>query len=519
MKWAAGVRVYPLAAVAEVRVASAGRHGRPTLIVVPRAGCDLLRQLLKDTRPSAEADPDTLLLAPGSMVAAAEAFATTVQARLTASADSGQTEALVDTGILPLVAVGVDTRAVFDGTTVTLEVTSPKASLDKVRTYSRRIPVSAVVDVELAHPGRTGTLRFVLAGAGAQQARVDLRADLDTVQLIPDAGQVYAVLAAAVLGAVRRRRTMAEAPNGEREPTASVVPTPVPPTSTAVPTPPQPRATASAGHSPTSIPRELADMPMTPPVMPGSYPAVDRSAAPPPLPIDLGGTDPSAESTQTSAAPLAETRPSWRERRAEKRSAKEHEKAVADWQAEQELLDRVAGVARDAARGGAGALVGAGIILKNSEAPLWAGTGALIEPRRQPGRYVGSYSGVSFRVAPGLRYSVGGSRGRYVPGPEVQTPVDSGRVAITSQRVTFLGSRTTREWVFSKLVGVDASKDGKTLLIHVSNRQKVSGLHFKKVTDDFVTFLALGVAIAQHGPAAIASECEQTAAAHRSQRP
>jgi hypothetical protein len=73
--------------------------------------------------------------------------------------------------------------------------------------------------------------------------------------------------------------------------------------------------------------------------------------------------------------------------------------------------------------------------------------------------------------------------------------------------------------VCTKLVGVDASRDAKTLLIHVSNRLKVSGLHFKKVTDDFATFLALGVAIAQHGAAAAAVQCEQTAAAHRSQRP
>lgn len=49
-----------------------------------------------------------------------------------------------------------------------------------------------------------------------------------------------------------------------------------------------------------------------------------------------------------SGAPPAEARPSWRDRRAEKRRTKEHEKAVAAWQAELELLDHVDGVARDA---------------------------------------------------------------------------------------------------------------------------------------------------------------------------
>jgi hypothetical protein len=225
------------------------------------------------------------------------------------------------------------------------------------------------------------------------------------------------------------------------------------------------------------------------------------------------------ENAEKSLAPPEAARLSWRERRAEKRSVKEHDKAVAQWQAEQSWLDRIAAVARDAAHGGANAVIGAGIILKKGEAALWAGTGALVEPHRQPGHYAGGYSGVSFRIAKGVRYSVGGTRGHYVPGPEVQTPVDAGRVVITTQRVEFLGSRTTREWAFTRLVGMDASSDGKTVLIHVSNRQKVSGLHFKNVSDDFTTFLALGVAIAQHGPEAVAAECEQTAAAHRDECP
>jgi hypothetical protein len=42
------------------------------------------------------------------------------------------------------------------------------------------------------------------------------------------------------------------------------------------------------------------------------------------------------------------------------------------------------------------------------------------------------------------RYSVGGSRGRYVPGPKVQSPVDSGRLVLATGRVVFTGGRRHR---------------------------------------------------------------------------
>src|SRR5436305_8887952 len=39
---------------------------------------------------------------------------------------------------------------------------------------------------------------------------------------------------------------------------------------------------------------------------------------------------------------------------------------------------------------------------------------SLVEPRRQPDRWVGGYSGFSFRLARGVRYHVGASKGRKV---------------------------------------------------------------------------------------------------------
>ncbi|MCU1615932.1 MAG: hypothetical protein JWO98_3472 [Frankiales bacterium] len=215
----------------------------------------------------------------------------------------------------------------------------------------------------------------------------------------------------------------------------------------------------------------------------------------------------------------APPKPGWRERRAEKKAAEQHAAAVAAWQAEQATLDNLASAAANATRPETGGGIEAGIMLKAGEVALWSGAASLVEPRRQQGHYEGAYSGVSFRIAKGVRYTVGGSRGHYVPGPEVQTPIDTGRAVITTQRVVFSGGKANREWAFAKLVSMDSSADDATVLISVSNRQKVSGLHLGTTGTEFTNFLALGVAVCQHGAVAVAAECQQTADAHRATRP
>lgn len=191
--------------------------------------------------------------------------------------------------------------------------------------------------------------------------------------------------------------------------------------------------------------------------------------------------------------------------------------ALAGWQVEQDRLDALARAARSASGPGGGS--GDGMVLGRGESELWSGPGALVETRRQRGEYVGGYRGVSFRVAKGMRYSVGGTRGHYVPGPEVQTPVDTGRLVVTNRRVVFTGAKSTRQWAFDKLISLDASSDGDTVLIHVSNRQKASGVHVRDHGEDFTAFLALGVALAQNDPTEVATDCEKAAAEHRTERP
>lgn len=239
---------------------------------------------------------------------------------------------------------------------------------------------------------------------------------------------------------------------------------------------------------------------------------------PPPTPSEMPDKA-TVQDRTTRVSAVAEAgseHPSWRVRRRERHAAKEHTQEVAVWQADQDFADEVAAVARETQQG---LTTLPGLLLKTGELPFWSATAALIEPRVQQGHYVGKSTGVSLHVAKGVNYRVGGMRGHYVPGPEVQTPIDHGQVFVTSQRGVFEGGRTTREWLFTKLLGADASSDDHAVLLHVSNRQKASGLVLGQLGARFQAYLALGVAAGQDGGAAVAQRWSEAAEAHRRQKP
>lgn len=122
---------------------------------------------------------------------------------------------------------------------------------------------------------------------------------------------------------------------------------------------------------------------------------------------------------------------------------------------------------------------------------------ALIEPRRGAGHWEGRSQAVSVHI-PGtksMRYRVGGSRGHFVQGEEQPTPIDEGTFVVTSQRAVFLGSKQTREWLWSKLIGMTHGSDMPWTTIAVSNRQKTSGVYYGAAIEDTVRFrLDLAVA-------------------------
>jgi hypothetical protein len=108
---------------------------------------------------------------------------------------------------------------------------------------------------------------------------------------------------------------------------------------------------------------------------------------------------------------------------------------------------------------------------------------ALTEYRSTGSSYQGGSQGVSFRIAKGVSYRVGSSRGQLVKNPEQLTVIDEGSVTFTNKRIVFVGSNVNREWEFSKLLDVTVGSNGVFVNLAVSNRQKNSGLQTTDKTE------------------------------------
>lgn len=107
----------------------------------------------------------------------------------------------------------------------------------------------------------------------------------------------------------------------------------------------------------------------------------------------------------------------------------------------------------------------------------------LTEFRSSGSSYSGGSQGVSIRIAQGVNYRVGASKGQLLKNPEVRSIVDTGSAVFTNKRVVFVGQNLNREWEFSKLIGADIGENGVYANLAVSNRQKNSGLQSIDDTD------------------------------------
>lgn len=165
-------------------------------------------------------------------------------------------------------------------------------------------------------------------------------------------------------------------------------------------------------------------------------------------------------------------------RRAEKKAADEAaENAHTQADLRANLVDLI-----DIAEGGVGEATDWPLVQKPGERLVYGITGAgLFEPRRQPGHWDGRSAGVSVPVVDGIRLRFGKSAGTFVQGDEKPAVIDTGDVSFTTQRVVFQGSKYTREWLYSKLIGIMHYANQPWTAIQVSNRQKTSGIVY---TDD-----------------------------------
>jgi hypothetical protein len=83
----------------------------------------------------------------------------------------------------------------------------------------------------------------------------------------------------------------------------------------------------------------------------------------------------------------------------------------------------------------------------------------------------GGGSGVSFRIAKGVRFHTGAFRARSVVVRTSLEEADRGKLTITSLRTVFSGQRKTLDLPHSKLVNLNVYTDGISL--NMSNRQTV----------------------------------------------
>ena len=89
----------------------------------------------------------------------------------------------------------------------------------------------------------------------------------------------------------------------------------------------------------------------------------------------------------------------------------------------------------------------------------------------------GASQGFSFRVAKGVRYRVGTTRGHLVTVGTQLHVADTGTLVVTSQRAVFLGTRKTIEMPYAKLIGMNVFTDAISFSLEPSERAVYPGHH------------------------------------------
>jgi hypothetical protein len=209
----------------------------------------------------------------------------------------------------------------------------------------------------------------------------------------------------------------------------------------------------------------------------------------------------------------------WAAQENQRRQA-EYAQADLAWTRDDQLFDWMVNTARSGT-GFHPEQIGSSFVTKRGESLFGAFNGCrLIEVKRGAGTYQGGYSGFSFRVSRGISYHVGGSRGTFVQGSEQLQITDEGEAVVTNKRVVFQGGLNSREWAFNKLISVQHDPSKPISLIHVSNRQKVSGISYPADQAAQVRFaLELGAAIESGSTWALVGSLQTERAEHASSRP
>ena len=161
-----------------------------------------------------------------------------------------------------------------------------------------------------------------------------------------------------------------------------------------------------------------------------------------------------------------------------------------------------------------------GFMLDEDEFPVAFISGcALLQVVKTPGTYQGGYGGVSFPVFGRVRAHVGGQRGTFVPGPEVQKVTDSGVTMITNKRVMFRGDVRTDQWVFKKMMSMQHSTDGITT-ISMASRGKPEAIGYgEDVAPEVQYRFEFGAALARGSLQRYLDELRAEQAHHTEEKP
>lgn len=106
-------------------------------------------------------------------------------------------------------------------------------------------------------------------------------------------------------------------------------------------------------------------------------------------------------------------------------------------------------------------------------------------------KYVGGSQGVSFRIAKGVRYHVGGFSGRPVT-TSYEKVQDVGDLYITTERVAFAGSREVTSIAAKKLA--DVRIDGDHLWFLAENRKTPLGVKLNQASAPVIAYASKMIA-------------------------
>ena len=187
------------------------------------------------------------------------------------------------------------------------------------------------------------------------------------------------------------------------------------------------------------------------------------------------------------------------EKRKAEQAHRAAEHAVAIWESQQKQLEQMQSLVQ-------------ALPFVSHELP-----GSLVEFKAARGQFEGRSQGVSLHIAKGVNYRVGAMKGHYVPGPESWTVVDTGKVTVDSDGVTFVGGRLTRQWMWKKVLDFVDGDDFTA--IAVSNRQKTSGVGFATNATMARFLLRLGYASAMGRRSELEQFVNEELSAHAAKRP